>query len=69
MQPITQARVDLECNDIRLLRADQEFYGVMGCFGLSSLRLSRLGLAHCSKNQLFPILMNHLNLRCRKVVA
>jgi hypothetical protein len=36
MQPITQASHDPKFNDIRHLRADQGFYGVMGCFGLIS---------------------------------
>jgi hypothetical protein len=32
MQPVTQASLDPKLNDIRLLRADQSFDGVMGCF-------------------------------------
>ena len=36
MQPITQASLDPKLNDIRHLRADQEFCGVIGCFGLVS---------------------------------
>jgi hypothetical protein len=36
MQPITQASFDPKLNDIRHLRADQEFCGVIGCFGLIS---------------------------------
>ena len=34
MQPITQPSLDPKMNDIRHLRADQEFCGVIGCFGL-----------------------------------
>lgn len=34
MQPITQASLDPKLNDIRHLRAEQEFCGVIGCFGL-----------------------------------
>jgi len=33
MQPITQVSLDPKLNDIRHLRADQEFCGVIGCFG------------------------------------
>jgi hypothetical protein len=36
MQPITQGGLDPNLNDIRRFRADQGFYGVMGCFGLIS---------------------------------
>ena len=36
MQPITQGGLDPNLNDIRRFRADQRFYGVMGCFGLIS---------------------------------
>ena len=35
MQPITQFSINPKCNDIRYLRAEQEFYGVIGCFGLA----------------------------------
>jgi hypothetical protein len=34
MQPITQGGLEPNLNDIRRFRADQGFYGVMGCFGL-----------------------------------
>ena len=34
MEPITLASLDPKLNDIRHLRADQEFCGVIGCFGL-----------------------------------
>ena len=37
MQPITQASLDPKMNDIRQLRADQEFCRVIGCFGLICL--------------------------------
>jgi hypothetical protein len=36
MQPITQASLDPKLNNIRHLRAEQEFCGVIGCFGLVS---------------------------------
>ena len=36
MQPITQARLDTKCDDIRHLRAEQSLDGVIGCFGLIS---------------------------------
>ena len=36
MQPITQASLDPKLNDIKHLRAEQEFNGVIGCFGLVS---------------------------------
>jgi hypothetical protein len=34
MHPITQASLDPKLNDISHLRADQGFYGVIGCLGL-----------------------------------
>jgi hypothetical protein len=37
MQPVTKASLDPKSKDIRHLRADQEFCGVMGCFGLIRL--------------------------------
>jgi hypothetical protein len=37
MQPIAQASLDPKMNDIRQLRADQEFCGVIGCFSLICL--------------------------------
>ena len=36
MQPITQASLDPKLNDIRHLRAEQEFCEVIGCFGFIS---------------------------------
>ena len=36
MQPITQTSLDPKLNYIRHLRAEQEFCGVIGCFGLVS---------------------------------
>jgi hypothetical protein len=36
MQPITQDSIDPKLNDIRHLRADQGFYGVIDSFGLIS---------------------------------
>lgn len=37
MQPIMQASLDQKLKNIRHLRADQEFCGVIGCFGLTLL--------------------------------
>jgi hypothetical protein len=38
MQPITQASLDPNMKDIKHLRADQEFCGVIGCLGLVTLK-------------------------------
>ena len=59
MQPITQASLDPKLNDIRHLRADQEFCGVIGCFGLTSPS------PHFKTSPLIvrilpPLLQNHL---------
>ena len=40
MQLITQAGLDPKLNDIRHLRADQEFWEVIGCFGLAGRRIT-----------------------------
>jgi hypothetical protein len=47
MQPITQASLDPKLNDIRHLRADQEFCGVIGCFGLSILNRGTERVLRC----------------------
>ena len=38
MQPITQAKLDAKLSDIRQLRAEQGFFGVIASFGLITLK-------------------------------
>ena len=40
MQPITQDDLETKLNDIRHLRADEEFWEVIGCFGLAGRRIT-----------------------------
>ena len=56
MQPITQASLDPRLNDIRHLRADQEFCGVIGFLGSSqvgrdcSMRCGLAGKQNCNES-------------------
>jgi len=58
MQPISQASLDPKMNDIRHLRAEQEFCGVIGCFGL----ITKLAFQnnHQIVRILPPLLQNYL---------
>jgi hypothetical protein len=47
MQPITQDSLDPKLNDIRHLRADQGFYGAIGCFGLAILNRGTERVLRC----------------------